>query len=146
MKKRTFLVSFLLSFSLFLAAQTNSETPTALIANKIANTIENKGAEAAYQQFIKLVNDQSSATDFGEEDVSAIGYAFLRVGKTSEAIRIFKYNVKMNPNSANAYNSLGEALAAAGGKKAAIEHYKKSLELNPKNDNTKKKIADLENQ
>ena len=146
MKKLTLSVGFLLLCSFFLAAQTNPEAPAASIADKIAATIKNQGFDAAYHQFSKLVNDQSSATHPGEEDVHEIGYLFLRADKTSEAIRIFKYNVKMNPNSANAYDSLGEALTAAGEKKAAIDHYKKSLEINPKNEHAKKMIAALEKQ
>ena len=42
-------------------------------------------------------------------------------------------NVEAYPQSANVYDSLGEAYMDAGNKPLAIVNYQKSLELNPKN-------------
>ena len=39
------------------------------------------------------------------------------------------------PESANAHDSLGEALAANGEREAAIASYRRSLRLDPSNDN-----------
>jgi len=58
----------------------------------------------------------------------------LRANHLKEAIEIFKLNVADYPNSANAYDSLGEAYLTAGDKELAIRNYEKSVELNPKND------------
>ena len=41
-------------------------------------------------------------------------------------------NVDAHPNSANAYDSLGEAYAGAGNKALAVENYRKALTLDPK--------------
>ena len=49
------------------------------------------------------------------------------------AIAIFKLNVELFPQSANAYDSLGEAYMKKGDKKLAIENYQKSYDLNPRN-------------
>jgi len=49
------------------------------------------------------------------------------------ALALFKFNVEQFPNSSNAYDSYGEALARNNQKDLAIENYKKSLELNPGN-------------
>ena len=49
----------------------------------------------------------------------------------------------MNPQSANAYDSLGEAYMKAGDNEKAIKNYKKSLELNPENNNAKKMLEKL---
>ncbi|MDX1939135.1 MAG: tetratricopeptide repeat protein [Saprospiraceae bacterium] len=116
------------------------------ITDIISKTLQNDGADAAFAQFNTIINDKNRQVYIGETAINDAGYMLLEAKKTQEAISIFKYNVKMNPNSANAYDSLGEALAAAGEKKAAIDNYKKSLELNPKNENAKKMIADLEKQ
>ncbi len=66
-----------------------------------------------------------------EENLNDSGYQLLGANKISEAIEIFKMNVRLNPNSWNVYDSLGEAYALAGDKKLAIENYEKSLELKP---------------
>ncbi len=61
-----------------------------------------------------------------------------------DAIEIFKLNVEMFPQNANAYDSLGEAYLESGDKSLAIQNYKKSIELNPKNENAVEKLKKLE--
>jgi tetratricopeptide (TPR) repeat protein len=48
-----------------------------------------------------------------------------------QAIEIFKLNVSTFPQSANAYDSLGEAYLVAGNKELAIKNYEKAQELDP---------------
>ncbi|HSH64495.1 MAG TPA: DUF2911 domain-containing protein [Bacteroidia bacterium] len=66
-----------------------------------------------------------------EAELNTYGYQLLGMDKTDEAIEIFVLNTKRNPNSANCWDSLGEAYAKKGDKKNAIASYKKSLSLNP---------------
>ena len=61
-----------------------------------------------------------------------------------EAIAVFKLNVKMNPESWNVYDSLGEAFLAAGKYEKARSLYEKSLALNPDNENGKKMLAKID--
>ena len=63
--------------------------------------------------------------------------------KVTEAIEIFKLNVEMYPQSANAYDSLGEGYRLHGDKDLSIANYKKSLEFDPKNTNATTKLAEL---
>lgn len=53
----------------------------------------------------------------------------------ADAFRIFELNVELHPDSANTYDSLGEAYMAAGDKAQAVKNYEKSLALNPQNTN-----------
>ena len=64
-----------------------------------------------------------------ETDVNALGYQLLAEKKYDQAIAMFRKNVKDHPESANTYDSLGEALVAAGDKKGAIESYSKALSM-----------------
>ena len=77
-----------------------------------------------------------------EENLNEVGYNLLNVKKTSEAIEIFKMNVKLFPKSWNTYDSLADGYEAAGQYKLAIENFEKSMELNPKS-RRKDKIMEL---
>jgi tetratricopeptide (TPR) repeat protein len=68
-----------------------------------------------------------------ERLLNNLGYSFLNVKLTEPAIEILQLNVRKFPQSANAYDSLGEAYMNAGDKERAIENYEKSLKLNPNN-------------
>jgi putative intracellular protease/amidase len=62
---------------------------------------------------------------FSEEAIKAAGYNLLLAKKDfTNAIKVFELNTKEFPNSADAFDSLGEALLAAGNRKEAIQNYK----------------------
>jgi dienelactone hydrolase len=61
-----------------------------------------------------------------------------------EATELLKLNVQLNPGSASAYDSLGEAYTKSGQKELAIESYRKSLEKNPDNINARDKLKQLQ--
>jgi tetratricopeptide (TPR) repeat protein len=61
----------------------------------------------------------------------------------NKAIEGFKLNVEAYPQSANVYDSLGEAYLLRGDKEKAIENYQKSLNLDPKSENAKEVLKKL---
>lgn len=101
------------------------------------------GADAVLQKYDEI----HSATDTKQRPpefvLNAVGYDLLHDGKTDEAIRLFQRNVQEHPESANVWDSLGEAYAVAGKKDLAIENYVKSLQLDPKNENAKERLKKL---
>jgi len=78
-----------------------------------------------------------------ERLLNSLGYLFLGIKLTQPAIEVLDLNVKKFPQSANVYDSLGEAYMNAGDKEHAIENYEKSLTLNPQNTNAAEKIKEL---
>jgi tetratricopeptide (TPR) repeat protein len=66
-----------------------------------------------------------------ENDVNTYGYVLLGVGRTDDAIAVFRRNVADYPESWNVHDSLGEALALAGQTAEAIEHYGHARSLAP---------------
>ncbi|MGN6640085.1 MAG: alpha/beta hydrolase-fold protein, partial [Mucilaginibacter sp.] len=103
----------------------------------------------SYQDVVKHFDKLSE--EFGytikptEDFINSCGYSQLRMAKRIDnAIDLFTQNVKMHPNSFNAYDSLGEAYMIAGNKALAINDYKRSLELNPHNDNGREMLKKLE--
>jgi len=105
-----------------------------VMAGKFAEAIE------AYK---KIKREQPNADAVAEERINTLGYGLLQRKQIKEAIAIFKANVDMYPQSANTYDSLGEAYMASGDKEQAVINYKKSLQLNPKNDNAVKILKKL---
>jgi CubicO group peptidase (beta-lactamase class C family) len=94
-----------------------------------------KGLDATLAKYDELKKSDDPKNRPEEPILNALGYEYLRAGKTDYAIRIFQKNVQEYPESSNVYDSLGEAYAAAGKKELAIENYEKSVKLDPKNQN-----------
>ncbi len=82
--------------------------------------------------------------DFGEVSLNDLGYELLGAGEPEAAVRVLRLNTEVYPESANAYDSLAEALQATGDREGAIANYRRSLELDPKNAHAIEKLAELE--
>jgi polyisoprenoid-binding protein YceI len=106
---------------------------TRSLGEVVYNTVKKRGLKPAIDQYQKLRQDSSSVYSVGEGQLNTAGYRLLQEGKVNEAVRLFQLNVEQFPQSANVYDSLGEALIAGGEPKKARENYEKSLSLNPKN-------------
>ena len=106
--------------------------------------LNTKGVTDAVDLFNKKREQDNTWIPFGEVKMNILGYQHLQAGKTKEAIELFKMNVAAYPESANTYDSLGEAYMIDGDKELAIENYKRSLELDPKNQNAAEKLKDLQ--
>jgi tetratricopeptide (TPR) repeat protein len=89
------------------------------------------GIEAAIEQYQDLKANQSDVYSFDENDLNMLGYQLLWREMTKAAIEVHKLNIQAFPESANPFDSLGEAYEAYGENELAIESYEKALELNP---------------
>ena len=77
------------------------------------------------------------------DDLTSWGRSLLKKGEKEKAIEVFKLNVLLYPERANAYESLAEAYEAAGNKELAIKNYKRSLELSPGNTDAEEHLKKL---
>jgi tetratricopeptide (TPR) repeat protein len=105
------------------------------ITGVLSATIAASGLDSAIAQYHRLRATQPAVYDFDEPELNSLGYTFLRLGKFADAIGIFRLNVQAYPQSANTYDSLGEAYMDAGDKILAIANYQQSLDRNPRNIN-----------
>jgi tetratricopeptide (TPR) repeat protein len=105
------------------------------ISEALSATIASSGVDEAVKQYHDFRTAESSAYDFEEGELNALGYQLIRAKKLKESIRILQLNVEAYPQSSNTYDSLGEAYLDDGNKAQAIANYQKSLQLNPKNRN-----------
>lgn len=104
-------------------------------AEAVLATVRRQGVDAALAHYRTLRGDAAYAFDEGE--LNAAGYLLLGERSTAAAIAILRIATEAYPNSANAFDSLGEAYLAAGDKPAAIAAYTRSLELDPANTNAR---------
>lgn len=66
-----------------------------------------------------------------ENDINQYAYQLLADKQQEKAVQMFIVNTKRFPQSANAWDSLGEGYALGGDKKNAISCFKKALSMNP---------------
>jgi len=77
-----------------------------------------------------------------ESTINDMGYDCMGRHKMDVAYKLFERNVTNHPESANAFDSLGDYYVAAGDKQKAIDAFAKSLSLQETAD-TRKKLEEL---
>lgn len=93
--------------------------------------------------FVKNDDVQTSQYDLRETWFNHFGYNLMNEGEKDDALKIFKLNTELYPDSYNSFDSYGECLLEFGDIENAIIAYKRSLELNADNNNAKKVLSDL---
>jgi len=83
------------------------------------------------------------AADIVESSVNAMGYRLLESGEIDAAIKAFDLNTGTFPLSANAWDSLAEAVMAKGDHERAIWYYRVSLKLDPESGNAARMIEQM---
>lgn len=101
----------------------------------------NEGIEL-YKSLKKNYSDTYNFSN--ENELNQLGYNLIEKSQIEGAIKIFKLNILEFPNSANVYDSMGEAYYLNRNNDLALFNYKKSLELNPNNFNAIKMIKKIQ--
>jgi dienelactone hydrolase len=119
-------------------------------AKGIPTTIEAFRAELGRQGFDHAADIyaamQKDDSTFKLEETAIYPWAsdLTDANHLAEATELLKFNVKLHPDSSDAYAWLGGSYNKLGRKQLAIENYKKSLEKNPANEESKQKLKELE--
>jgi len=113
------------------------------VAVLIEKELVNSGIKSATEKFEKLLAAKNNKYFFDAGQFNSLGYKMIGTRTVQEAIAVFKMFVKAYPESADAYDSLGEAYSINGETELAIKSYEKSLELNPENENVERKLDQL---
>lgn len=116
------------------------------LSSVLMQLIETKGIDAALAEYHRMKREGFGDVFVNEGDLNGLGYALMGKGKMAEAIAIFVLIVDAWPQSANAYDSLGEAHARAGNKDKAIENYQRCVDLDPANTNAVEMLKRLKGQ
>ena len=89
--------------------------------------MKDNGVDSAIKLYHKLKKDKPDGYNFQEFNLNLFGYNLLNKEKYEDAFKIFRLNIEMFPESANVYDSLGEAYERSGDNKKAAENYKKAV-------------------
>lgn len=111
---------------------------------EIMRSAARTGEESAWNAFQSFGTDPMHRYMIGEEGtINRLGYAFLQEKNPSSAVVLFKLNTKAYPDSANAWDSLGDGYEAANDIQDARMAYARSVELNPNNEHAKRELVKL---
>ena len=114
------------------------ELPKRSAGELLYHIITTKGISATIREATEIKEKKLDRFDVDEGDLNDFGYKLLNENKLNEAIVMFSIMVQAFPESANGFDSLGEAYLKASNKREALRNYKKSLELNPENETAKR--------
>ena len=106
-----------------------------LMAGKIADALEG---------YKKIQREKPNNAAIAEGRLVSLASSLLEQKRGAEAIALLKVNVELHPQSARAYESLGEAYMSKGDKDLAIASYRKSLDLDPRSKSAADTLRKLE--
>lgn len=93
-------------------------------------TVESPGGVAkAVQMFRDARKKDPKASLFPEGVINLLAYERMQAGQLKDAIELCKLNVEAYPNSANTYDSLGDAYLADGQNELALQASQKAIEM-----------------
>jgi len=102
--------------------------------------------DRAFAEFRKAREHYPGWMMFRERYLNWAGYQYLEKEQFEEATTLFRFNVEVFPESANAYDSLGEAHEKSGRNGLAVKNYKKALQLDPSLESSRKALYRLSQQ
>lgn len=95
----------------------------------LLRVVRDRGADVAIGWLEGVLAAAPDAPAVREAEVNAVGYALLRNGRADEALALFRWNVERHPRSANAHDSLAEALETVGEFTEAADRSREALML-----------------
>lgn len=103
------------------------------VAIPVFKEYKKNGMDAAIHLYKQLKAEKTGTYDFGENVLNIFGYSLMNKKNYIDAVKILKLNAENYPESANVYDSLGEAYEKSGDVNKAKENYLRAVENGQKN-------------
>ena len=104
------------------------QLPKEKVSKQMAKLIISEDLNSAINYYQSVKTDTLNY-QISEADINVLGYQFLNEEHLDEALSIFKLNIEEYPNSANPYDSYGDALLLKGDSINALKNFKKCYEM-----------------
>ncbi|CAM3087510.1 serine hydrolase [Flavobacterium frigoris] len=111
------------------------KTPKITVFSELQKALQTNSVNDAIAIASKSIKANPNQFVMDDAAINELGYKYLNENKLADVFSIFKFNLELNPNSSNVYDSLGEIYLLQKDTVNAIENYKKSVALNPNNAN-----------
>ena len=118
------------------------EMPKPTISEFLYKKMNEEGFDNVVKNFDQLLK-KSGYRISSSRILNFFGYEILSEQKIDMAIEIFKLNIRLFPNEANPYDSLGEAYMIKGDIESSIKSYKNALEIDPNFQTAKEQLKKL---
>lgn len=120
------------------------EIPKITIVDTLRNVIVNNSLNEGLALYKDLKTTSSEDYNFKEGQLNMLGYQLMSLEKHEEAIGILKYNNSLFPESANTFDSMGDAYLASGDTLKALTNFKNAVKLDSSITYSRDKIEKLE--
>jgi len=118
------------------------EFPKPTLGEFLYQSMIEKGIENTMQN-IDLDLSNNGYKIRSSRTLNFLGYVLMNEKKLDMALEILKLNVRLFPDEANPYDSLGDAYIEKGNTELAIECFKNALEKDPGFESSKQKLEKL---
>ena len=108
-----------------------SPSPASAALTSIQSAIGSGDIETVERILERASDDVANRFQSFEAQLNSLGYRLLGGHEAEAAIAVFELNTRAYPESANTFDSLGEALAAVGRRDDAMAAYRRALEIDP---------------
>jgi CubicO group peptidase (beta-lactamase class C family) len=120
------------------------EMPKMSISEVIGKVVLNDGVDVAIGHYKKLKTEKPEEYDFAENQLNRLGYQLIQLDHIDDATKIFRLNQEEFSQSANTYDSYGDALLASGDTTNSLINFKKAIAMDSTLTGTKEKIMRIE--
>ena len=110
------------------------ELPKPSLTAQLMKIANEKGGEAAVNEYRRLKKESPEKYDFSEAGLREVGILLFQAEKVPEATALLRLNTEEHAKSAQAFFFLGYILLQTGNKTEAVTALEKAVELDPKND------------
>ncbi len=118
-------------------------TKKGAVSEVIEKTLQAKGVAAAISEYRDLRGKGFADLFSSQEDLMLPAYHLMKQGKNQDCLTLLQFYADEHPQSASAFESLGEVHEKVGDTAKAIQSYERSLQLDPKNPEVTEKLKQL---
>jgi hypothetical protein len=117
--------------------------PEPPVVERMAEALSKGRIPEALRRYRQYMAEPRHAYADQEDELNDLGYRLLNENRFDQAIAVLELNASEHPQSANVYDSLGEAYYKAGQPNLAVRNYRKAVELDPSNINARSMLQQL---